>query len=52
MFLCWPTHGQDSALHVTQEQRDRYMSLAFESVMAIHRLPMPTIAAISGTGSE
>lgn len=37
---------------MTQEQRDRYMSLAFESVMAIHRLPMPTIAAISGTGLE
>lgn len=40
---------QDSKLHVTLAQRDRYMKLALDSVLAVGRLPVPTIAAVAGS---
>ncbi len=33
---------------MTLEQRERYMKLALDSVLAIGRLPVPTIAAMAG----
>ncbi|KAM3577142.1 hypothetical protein VYU27_001059 [Nannochloropsis oceanica] len=37
-----------SKLHTTLAQRERYMKLALDSVLAVQRLPLPTIAALSG----
>ncbi len=39
---------KDSKLHTTLAQRERYMKLALDSVLAVNRLPLPTVAAMSG----